>query len=55
MSRKESQGRITIFGVLLSVLTRAYPVLGVGSDCEVPGTCDNSNEANERYVDGGRR
>lgn len=35
MSRKESQGRIMIFGVL-SVLTRAYPVLGVGSDCEVP-------------------
>lgn len=37
MSRKESQGRIMIFGG--------------GSDCEVPGTCDNPNEP--RYVDGG--
>lgn len=63
MSRKESQGRIMIFGVLLPcaskfflcLLTRAYPVLGGGSDCGVPGTCDNPNEANERTAICGRR
>lgn len=43
---KESQGHIMIFGASFCT----YPVLGVGSNCEVPGTCDNERRSANRDV-----